>query len=54
MSFNGLRLEYSLVGNLNFNASKDHMEVVLDENGLLEYIKTNVAKPQASDAQNLA
>lgn len=30
------------------------MEVVLDENGLLEYIKTYVAKPQACDAQNLS
>ena len=30
------------------------MEVVFDDNGLLEYIKTYVAKPQASDAQNLA
>ena len=30
------------------------MEEVFDENGLLEYIKTDVAKPQAYDSQNLA
>jgi len=29
------------------------MEVVLDDNGLLEYINKNVAKPQAPNAQNL-
>ena len=29
------------------------MEATLDDNGLLEYIKTDVTKPQASDAQNL-
>ena len=30
------------------------MEVVVDENGLLEYIKTDVVKPSEPDAQNLA
>lgn len=30
------------------------MEVVLDENGLLEYVKIDISKPQAFDAQNLA
>lgn len=30
------------------------MEVVLDENGLLEYMEINVAKPPESDSQNLA
>jgi len=43
-----------LEGTSNFVAWKDHIEAVLDDNGLLEYIKTNVAKPQAFDAQNLA
>ena len=54
MAFNGLNLEYALEGSLNYVAWKDCMEAILDENGMLEYIKTNVAKPQESDAQNLA
>ena len=44
MGFNGLRLEYAFEGNANFIAWKDHMEAVLDENGLLEYINMHVAK----------
>ena len=54
MSFNGLRLEYALEGTFNFVAWKDHMEAVLDENVLLEYIKTNISKPSKYDANNLA
>lgn len=54
MTSNGLRLEYALEDNSNFIAQKDHMEVVLDDNGLLEYVKTDIAKPQASNAKNLA
>jgi len=45
MAFNGLRLEYALEGTSNFFAWKECMEVVLDDNGLLEYIKRDVAKP---------
>ena len=30
------------------------MEAVLDDNGLLEYIKRDVVKPVKSDVQNLA
>ena len=52
MAFNGLRLEYAFEGISNFVAWKDHMEEVLDDNGLLEYIKTDVAKTQAYDDQN--
>ena len=47
MEFNGLRLECAFEGTSNF-------VVVLDENGLLEYIKTSIEKPQAYDAQNLS
>ena len=50
MDLNGLRLEYYLEGIKNFVAWKIHMEEVLDDNGLLEYIKTHVAKPPTSDA----
>ena len=54
MTFNGLRLEYALEGTSNFVAWKDSMEAVLDENGLLQYIKMDVEKPLTFDAQNLA
>ena len=54
MAINGLRLENALEGNSNFIAWKDHMEEILDDNGLLKYIKTDVAKQMDSDAQNLA
>ena len=52
MVLNGLRLEYALEGTSNFVAWKDHMEAVLDDNGLLEYIKTYVAQPLKYDAKN--
>ena len=50
MSFNGLRLEYSLEGNSNYIAWKDRMEVVLDDNGLKEFIDAEIPKPTSSDA----
>jgi len=45
MSFNGLRLEYTLEGSSNYIAWKDRMEVVLDDNGLKEFIEDEVPKP---------
>ena len=45
MSFNGLRLDYALEGNSNYIAWKDKMEVVLDDNGLKEFIDAEVPKP---------
>lgn len=54
MTLNGLRLEYDLEGSSNFIAWNNHMEIVLDDNGLLEYVKTNIAKPGSSNAQSLA
>ena len=50
MSFNGLRLEYSLEDNLNYIAWKDRMEAVLDDNGLKEFIDAEVPKPTSTDA----
>ena len=38
MYFNGLRLDYALKGSSNYIAWKDRMEVVLEENGLKEFI----------------
>ena len=50
MSFNGLKLEYSLEGSSNYIAWKDRMEVVLDDNGLKEFIDAEIPKPTSSDA----
>ena len=50
MSFNELRLEYALEGRLNYIAWKDRMEVVLDDNGLKEFIDAKIPKPTSSDA----
>ena len=53
MSFNGLRLEYALDGSSNYIAWKDRMEVVLDDNGLKEFIDVDILKPASSDAAAL-
>ena len=50
MSFNGLRLEYALEGSSNYVAWKDHMEAVLDDNGLLEFVEKEIPKPTSNDA----
>ena len=50
MSFNGLRLENSLDGSSNYIAWKDRMEAVLEDNGLKEFIDSDVPKPGSSDA----
>lgn len=49
MSFNGLRLEYSLEGSSNLCSWKDKTKVVLGDNGILEYTKTYIPKPAALD-----
>jgi hypothetical protein len=53
MSFIGLRLEYSLKGNLNYIAWKDRMEALLKDNGLKDYIDRDVPKLDATDTANL-
>jgi hypothetical protein len=53
MDFNGLRLEYALKGILNYIAWKDRMEVVLEDNGLKEYIDKDVPKSDATNTVNL-
>ena len=45
MSFKGLRLEYALEGSSNYVAWKDRMEAVLDDNGLKEFIDSEVPNP---------
>ena len=50
MSFIGLRLEYALEGSSNYVAWKYRMEVVLDDNGLLEFVEKEIPKPTSNDA----
>ena len=49
MAFNGLWLEYALKGSLNYICWKDRMEAVLEENGLKEFIDSDVPKPTSTD-----
>ena len=49
MAFNGLRLEYALEVSSNYIAWKDRMEVVLEDNGLKEFIDNDIPKPATSD-----
>ena len=49
MAFNGLRLEYALEGSSNYIAWKDRTEVVLEDNGLKDFIDSDVPKPTSSD-----
>ena len=42
-------MEYALEGISNYIAWKDRMEVVLDENGLKEFIDAEIPKPTSSD-----
>ena len=50
MSFNELRLEYAPDGSSNYIAWKDRMEAVLEDNGLKEFIGSDVPKSESSDA----
>ena len=50
MSFNRLQLEYALDGSSNYISWKENMEAVLEDNGLKEFIDSNVPKPRSSDA----
>ena len=46
-------MEYALEGRSNYIAWKDMMEVVLDDNGLKEFIDAVIPKPASSDAAAL-
>ena len=54
MVFNGQKLEYSLEGNSNYVAWKYHMEAVLEDNWLNEFIDNYFLKLATSDAKDLA
>ena len=45
MDFNGLWLEYALEGSSKYIAWKDRMEAVLEDNGLKEFIDSDVLSP---------
>ena len=50
MAFNGLRLEYALESSSKYIAWKDRMEAVLEDNGLKEFIDSDVPKSTSTDA----
>ena len=50
MAFNGLRLEYAMDGSSNYITWKDCMEVVLEDNGLKDFIDQEVPKPTTANA----
>jgi len=54
LAFYGLRLEYALEGSSNYVAWKDRMEVVLEDNGLKEFIDKEITKLASTNAQELA
>lgn len=54
MSFYGLRLEYALEGSSNYIALKDNMEVVLEDNGMKEFIHNDMLNSPTSNVQDLA
>jgi len=53
MAFYGLRLEYDLASSLNFISWMDKMEVVLEDNGLKEFVDQETPKPMALNTHNL-
>jgi len=54
IAFHGLRLDYALQVSSNFIAWRDMMEVVLEDNGLMEFIDQEVPKLAGTDLENLA
>jgi len=50
MVFNGIRLKYALEESLNYVIWKEHTKVVLEDNGLKEFIDNEISKPTTSNA----
>jgi len=50
MAFYGLRLEYALEGSSNCITWKDLMEVLLEDNGLKDFIDQEIPKPGSTNA----
>ena len=53
LAVNGLRLEYALDGSSNYIAWNDHMEAVLVDNDLKDFINQEVPKPADTNALEL-
>ena len=53
MFFNRLRLDYSLDGSSDYIAWNERMEVMLEDNGLKEFIDADIPKSGSSDAVTL-
>jgi len=49
-----LRLKYALEGSSNFIAWRERIEVVLEDNGLKEFIDQEIPNPSTSDSPKLA
>ena len=49
MDFDSLQLEYELEGSSNYIAWNVRMEVVLEDNGLKEFIDSDIPKPTSTD-----
>jgi len=54
MAFYSFWVEYALEGSSNIRARRDRMEVVLEDNGLKEFIDQEIPKPVGLDAQHFA
>ena len=54
MDFDGLRLDYSPQGRLNYVSWKDRMEAVPEDNGLKECFESEIPKQEAAHTQILA
>lgn len=54
LDFYGIMIEYSLAGSSNYVSWKDHVEEVLEDNGLKEFIDNDILKPTTFYAQDLA
>ena len=53
MALYGLRLEYALEGSSNYVAWKDRMGVLLENNGLKEFIDQEIQNLASTNAQEL-
>jgi len=50
MAFYSLQFEYALEGNSSFIAWRDKMEVVLEDNGLKQFVDQEIPKSTMLDA----
>lgn len=46
-------VKYALEGSSNFTSWKDHIEAVLEDNVLNEFVKIDIPKPRSADVKDL-